>query len=514
MLVSGKALSPSANAFVLATGSPTDLAKLPPTEIVYLAILSRRQATSDQLAGALSGLALMSGKPPTKLLVDLINQAQDQADGNVIGLGKLLATQPVDSLKSLQKEVENLAVNGKTSEVTRLGYAAWVAAAGPGDAFLAASKSKKSLRDFLDAVPTVSEEARGSLFKKVRPLIFEMPTNLASEKGSNIRSNGVMAGYSALNGADAKSKTLDARSPSDWTVIENFEIMIPEGKSRNQFFNVFKSSIDIPKAGEYRFFTTSDDGSRLYIDDQEVVNNDGEHGMIRKGGSVTLTAGLHSIRVNYYDSGGDDGLVVQWQGSGFKRQPIPSNRLYTSGDETLHEVAIRAMVSIPGHEQEKFATLTTVLGSGKHQATAIDAIQKLPDSAWDPAAIGPVASDIVGYLSSLPATQRTTGAANKTIAFVRSLANRMPESEQAELVNRLDNLHVRVIAIGTVPHRMIYDKELLVVEAGKQVEFRFSNTDSMPHNFAITTPWVIGICWGTGRENWSRSRCNEASLHP
>ena len=35
---------------------------------------------------------------------------------------------------------------------------------------------------------------------------------------------------------------------------------------------------------------------------------------------------------------------------------------------------------------------------------------------------------------------------------------------------------------------MIYDKEMIVVQAGKPVEFRFSNVDSMPHNFAIVRP--------------------------
>ena len=45
-----------------------------------------------------------------------------------------------------------------------------------------------------------------------------------------------------------------------------------------------------------------------------------------------------------------------------------------------------------------------------------------------------------------------------------------------------------MIAIGTVVERMIYDKEALAVQAGAPVEFRFSNTDNMPHNFAIIQP--------------------------
>ena len=51
---------------------------------------------------------------------------------------------------------------------------------------------------------------------------------------------------------------------------------------------------------------------------------------------------------------------------------------------------------------------------------------------------------------------------------------------------------------------MIYDKELIVVEAGKPVEFRFSNTDSMPHNFAVTMPGALAeigeLAESTGRD--------------
>ena len=38
---------------------------------------------------------------------------------------------------------------------------------------------------------------------------------------------------------------------------------------------------------------------------------------------------------------------------------------------------------------------------------------------------------------------------------------------------------------------MSYDKDLLVVKAGKPVEFIFENTDLMPHNFVITQPGAL-----------------------
>ena len=51
---------------------------------------------------------------------------------------------------------------------------------------------------------------------------------------------------------------------------------------------------------------------------------------------------------------------------------------------------------------------------------------------------------------------------------------------------------------------MIFDKEQIVVQAGKTVEFRFTNTDAMEHNFAITQPGALAevgeLAEATGRD--------------
>jgi len=53
-------------------------------------------------------------------------------------------------------------------------------------------------------------------------------------------------------------------------------------------------------ACEYRFRITSDDGSKLFIDDQLVIDNDGQHGVQAKDGSMNLKQGIHKIRVQYF----------------------------------------------------------------------------------------------------------------------------------------------------------------------------------------------------------------------
>lgn len=55
----------------------------------------------------------------------------------------------------------------------------------------------------------------------------------------------------------------------------------------------------------YQFFVRSSDGSRLYIDDRLVVENDGLHPMFEASGLVPLRAGWHSFRVEYFAGAGD-----------------------------------------------------------------------------------------------------------------------------------------------------------------------------------------------------------------
>ena len=50
----------------------------------------------------------------------------------------------------------------------------------------------------------------------------------------------------------------------------------------------------------------------------------------------------------------------------------------------------------------------------------------------------------------------------------------------------LGELGVRVLRLSTLPEQMLFDKDRLVVQAGKAVEVVFENNDLMPHNFVVT----------------------------
>ncbi|HYM94254.1 MAG TPA: PA14 domain-containing protein, partial [Chitinophagaceae bacterium] len=105
-------------------------------------------------------------------------------------------------------------------------------------------------------------------------------------------------------------------------------ISLDKKERKDKFAFLFEGYVRIMKDGIYTFFTSSDDGSKLFVDDMEVVNNDGEHGTQEESGRAPLKKGFHKIKVVYFDSGGGNALKVFMQPSGGKKEEIPPAILF------------------------------------------------------------------------------------------------------------------------------------------------------------------------------------------
>ncbi len=82
---------------------------------------------------------------------------------------------------------------------------------------------------------------------------------------------------------------------------QDFRAGFPGVTKRFEWFAIdYAGRFWIDKPGDYRFVLTSDDGATLSIDDELVVDNDGTHPPRDETGSVTLSAGIHRIRVCYF----------------------------------------------------------------------------------------------------------------------------------------------------------------------------------------------------------------------
>ena len=83
-------------------------------------------------------------------------------------------------------------------------------------------------------------------------------------------------------------------------VIKSFNTL-PFRKIASSFGVIYNGYLRVDEDGVYGFSTLSDDGSMLFIDDIPVVDNDGRHSAIEKGGAVPLLKGFHKITIKYID---------------------------------------------------------------------------------------------------------------------------------------------------------------------------------------------------------------------
>jgi hypothetical protein len=112
--------------------------------------------------------------------------------------------------------------------------------------------------------------------------------------------------------------------------VPNFDISV--ANRADYFAFMFIGYINIPSNGLYGFWTQSDAGSKLYIGDTLVVKNDGLHGPLQVFSNIALTAGMHPIRVDFFEDTGGQQLTVNWAGPGFTRMAIPAGVLSTGND--------------------------------------------------------------------------------------------------------------------------------------------------------------------------------------
>ncbi|MHC5057519.1 MAG: PA14 domain-containing protein, partial [Planctomycetota bacterium] len=81
--------------------------------------------------------------------------------------------------------------------------------------------------------------------------------------------------------------------------------------------------IKVDAPGDYTFSLSSDDGSRLWLDGELLVDNDGSHAMEEKSASKRLGAGYHALRVEYFEGAGSSGLVLSFSGPGITKRVLP-----------------------------------------------------------------------------------------------------------------------------------------------------------------------------------------------
>jgi hypothetical protein len=102
----------------------------------------------------------------------------------------------------------------------------------------------------------------------------------------------------------------------------------------------FEGYLSVPSTGLWTLSVESDDGSRLFIGDTAVVQNDGLHGMVERSAQVVLEAGMHPIRIEFFENFGGAGCIARWSGPGTARAAIPAEALRWGGTRMSTDLGV------------------------------------------------------------------------------------------------------------------------------------------------------------------------------
>jgi chitodextrinase len=105
----------------------------------------------------------------------------------------------------------------------------------------------------------------------------------------------------------------------------------PDSKVSSDTFSVRWTGYVQPNYSEtYTFYTSSDDGVRLWVNNQLLVDKWVDQGETEYSGSITLTAGVkYSIKLEYYEGYGGAAARLKWASSSQSKQVVPKEALYS-----------------------------------------------------------------------------------------------------------------------------------------------------------------------------------------
>jgi len=124
----------------------------------------------------------------------------------------------------------------------------------------------------------------------------------------------------------------------DFHNLADFKKALGSKQPSSNYVWAFYGNLNVKVAGTYKFCTTSDDGSQLYVDDVQIVDNDGLHGARLRCGKVNLASGTRNLFVPGFQryggafmsaqySGPDTGDVLRYlrsDNSNAPKKPVPS----------------------------------------------------------------------------------------------------------------------------------------------------------------------------------------------
>ncbi len=456
------------------------------TPAVNRAILVRPNIPLGRRREALRQLAESQRKEPAGILLDLMMDETVDTKGV---LTPLLDELSVDELVQREDQLKKLAQETSSSSVQTTAFIALATMDGHAERIGSiASRSVSSAGNFLKALQRLkNEEIRTSAYSFVKSLAIQPPERTVDSPDSN---RVFTVKYYSNPPKNARRSSFEKKTPE--VTLRTNEITVdlePVRSGGDTFALQYRATMNIPRPGTYTFHLTSDDGSRLYVDGKEVVNNDGAHDAEEKSGAVKLTEGQHELTVNQYDQGGQQALSLEWTPPGADgRNPLPSDVFRTS-TRKIQEKAIRTLAELPVNVRKRFSDLVEIMEKTDRVVTAASQARRIGQGLENISkeVAAKAVKRIGGFVEQLSPKRRSRTDVTDVIMFAQELT-RYAGEQGTNWRRKLTNLTVRTITIRAVPGEMQYDTEAFTVAPGETIAVQLRNPDANKHNLVITVP--------------------------
>ena len=459
----------------------------PRSKAVYLEMLYRPGLRDEQRQEAVRELAKLDNRTELDVVIGAIrslDEKESAADPSVVfDLVRQLTGRSAAELASARAELEKLATSARQPMFRQIGFVSLISVDGSVDrAWELATSNAKSLQDFVSAMPLISDPSvRATLYDKIEPLLDGLPANLAVGSGK-----GTFGRYVRVELPRSGTLTL-----AEVEVFSGSDNVARRGKATQSgvgYGGDASRAIDGNKSPRFG------DGGQTHT--PENVKNPwwevdlGEEHPIDRISVFGRLEGFES-RLNGYTLT----VLDENRNAVFRRENNPAPKpqadfqLEGGGPESLvRRAAMLALTQVRGQEAKTFTRLSRFVRDDVDRTHAIRALQRIPRSAWPKEEASSLVTVLTAHVQEIPQADRTSQAALDALEFADALTTLLPADQGAKARAALRELGVRVIRVGTVFERMTFDKDVLVVQAGKPVEFVLDNSDLMPHNFVIVQP--------------------------
>jgi putative heme-binding domain-containing protein len=487
-----KMVTDAGRRFYLQQLSTEKLLAMEPSGEVFEELMLRPGVQDGVRSEAIERLAAANGKSVTSQIITNLQQLDRQANADesvIYDLVRLLAGQR-ESLGDVRTELQKMATEAASPVIRQSGWLGLVAVdQGVQKVWDLASSHPQQLRDLIRAMPLISDGAnRSQLYDLVTPLLQGLPEAM---RGTTSKGDGAMGRFVRIELPRKGTLTLAevevyAEGRNVARAGKASQLNTSHGGDASRGIDGNTSEV-YGRGGQTHCAEESDrpwwevDLGEAYPIEKLAIFNRGE-GFANRLNGFTLQV-LDETRQVVYEQ---------------KDQPAPDLKkeyaLEGGGIEGLiRRAAMDGLASVRGREEETFQKLVPLVDQPRERLAALRALRRIPKQTWPGVHAPQLLKAIFAYVEGIPTEERTQSNVLDALEMGDHLVGLLPDADRLAARRRLRELGVRVVRLGTLLERMAYDQEVLVVEAGKPIEFLFENSDMMPHNLVIAKPGSMEV---------------------